>query len=443
MKKDLIKLYLLLILLMVSAAWVSPVSGRTDNPKFNTTIVSLSPVVRGELFSFCERIPLTAVPDARIWIFGKNYLTIDTLPVKNDGSINISLDTSNLSAGKYFILVQEPGTDSGFDISYDNHSQKVSNRKKIGEKQVLFTLAESRTMDPRDMLTILLREFEYPGIGDQVYAYSLEVPEPYITIYPVGDHAVGDIINITGTTNLPVNTTLYVSAGPVVFTNYEPNYFIGQTLVIQGQKSNIWSIVLNTSRFSIDEYSLFVEPLNKNPLIEYTKFNVTPKRRIPQTTLQENYANKMITLDPITPHYQNESFTITGTTDLPPGDELLIEVFSLNHTLGPKGTDYSGAVGVVNVREELTGKNIWSFTVNSSDLKPDDYKVVVTSYRYGTGNDSSFSVSSEKISNRSSSISGAAANPVNSPTPKPSPLPAVIVMGSLLGTVLLLLMRER
>ncbi|MCK9593554.1 MAG: WD40 repeat domain-containing protein [Methanoregula sp.] len=148
----------------------------------------------------------------------------------------------------------------------------------------------------------------------------------------------------------------------------------------------------------------------------------------------------VIIINPITTHVKNESFTISGTTNLPPGDKLLIEVVLQNLMLGPKGTDYSGAVGVVKVHESLEGKNIWSFTVNSSDLKPENYLVVVTSYKYGTSDNTSFSLSSDENSNQSSIFPKAAPNPANIPT-RAALIPAGIIIGSLLYATFLIIRR--
>jgi hypothetical protein len=107
---------------------------------------------------------------------------------------------------------------------------------------------------------------------------SWPVTDPSLTINPVGDHAIGDIINITDTTNFPAGTALWVSAGPRTFTNYEPDYFVGQTAVIRGPERNLWSISVNTSLFSVDEYSLSVGPMDGSSILSNVTFNITPHR---------------------------------------------------------------------------------------------------------------------------------------------------------------------
>lgn len=136
-----------------------------------------------------------------------------------------------------------------------------------------------------------------------------------ITINPVSDQDAGDVLNISGTTNFPVNTMLHVSAGPRIFSNYEPNYFDGQTLVIQGPESNLWSITMNTSAFSTDEYTIRVEPVNENPVFVFARFDVTSKHTgTSLPTLQE------------TPHYLYDSKTgaLIGYGTTPSSEEQKI-----------------------------------------------------------------------------------------------------------------------
>ena len=136
----------------------------------------------------------------------------------------------------------------------------------------------NKILTPENFLIILLLActfFVYP---------TSAITDPFITINTVADHAVGDIINITGTTNLPANTTLVIQTGPRVFTNYEPNYFFGMVKVTPGTETNTWLVSMNSSTFSVDQYNLLINAAGEIPLINQTWFNVTPRRIIPQTT---------------------------------------------------------------------------------------------------------------------------------------------------------------
>jgi hypothetical protein len=88
-----------------------------------------------------------------------------------------------------------------------------------------------------------------------------------------------------------------------------------------------------------------------------------------------------ISLDPITDHLTGESFNITGTTNILPGNELLIEISPLNRTRSIKGVNTSGSAGRVTIKQGPDGKNTWSYSISSSDLLPDEYRIVVSSYQ--------------------------------------------------------------
>lgn len=237
-----------------------------------------------------------------------------------------------------------------------------------------------------------------------------------ITINPIGDHAVGDIFNISGTTNFPVNTTLLIQAGPKKYTKYPPHYIGEKVQIVQGTNSNLWSIQINSSTFTIDEYNVLVSPLiNDSSIFSYTRFNITARHTgtlqatsVPSTPIprdstsppassqptvypQEGY---WIAIDshPIGTHYIGESFTISGTTNISPGNELLAEIYPLNQTRSIKGTVYSGSAGRVTIKEGPYGKNIWSYPVDLSDFKPDEYRVIVSSYQSDAEGDAMFSV---------------------------------------------------
>jgi len=99
-----------------------------------------------------------------------------------------------------------------------------------------------------------------------------------------------------------------------------------------------------------------------------------------------------ISVDPIPDHYTDEPFTITGTTILAPGDELLVEISSSERTWSMRGIISSGSAGTVTIREGVGGKNAWSYPVDPADFSPDEYRVVVSSYRSDAQDDALFMV---------------------------------------------------
>jgi hypothetical protein len=103
-------------------------------------------------------------------------------------------------------------------------------------------------------------------------------------------------------------------------------------------------------------------------------------------------AEGYISIDPVADHVSGEPFTITGTTNMSAGEEILVEIYSPDRMLGPKGTLYSGSVGTVKILKGNDGTNSWSYAVTPSDLKPDKYSVVVSSYGSEPGDSRLFSI---------------------------------------------------
>jgi len=97
----------------------------------------------------------------------------------------------------------------------------------------------------------------------------------------------------------------------------------------------------------------------------------------PSQISQEGY---WIKIEPIGDKFVGESFTITSTTNLSVGTEILVQVYS--STFFPGGQrNFYGATATVKVSKGTGGINTISFVVdsstlyNSSPLKPDEYIV--------------------------------------------------------------------
>jgi hypothetical protein len=85
-------------------------------------------------------------------------------------------------------------------------------------------------------------------------------------------------------------------------------------------------------------------------------------------------------INPIGDHYVGDKFTISGSTNLAAGDELMIDITSSSFkpTEKSQGSEFSGASGVVKVVEGSGGYNHWSFDVDATAFKPDEYIVKVS-----------------------------------------------------------------
>jgi hypothetical protein len=85
-------------------------------------------------------------------------------------------------------------------------------------------------------------------------------------------------------------------------------------------------------------------------------------------------------IKPIGTQYIGDTFTITGSTNLAVGDTLTVEIISSSFkpTQKAQSGEFSGSSGTVQVMPGTNGYNRWSFDVDSSTFKPDEYIVKVS-----------------------------------------------------------------
>ena len=82
---------------------------------------------------------------------------------------------------------------------------------------------------------------------------------------------------------------------------------------------------------------------------------------------------------PIEDHAVGDKFTIQGSTNLAVGNNLMIEIISSSFkpTQKVQSGEFSGSAGTVKVKPGTKGFNQWSFDVDASTFKPDEYVVTV------------------------------------------------------------------
>jgi hypothetical protein len=202
--------------------------------------------------------------------------------------------------------------------------------------------------------------------------------EQYIRIDPVADKTTGDLLIVTGSTNLPAGTTLNVEAGSL--TN---------TLVAAGSKGiNRFSSPVDTSIMkpgtkTITVYNMIGDLANG----EYRPgtVNATTTFTLKGTYLAtDSPAQATITtgdyihLDAIGDRSVGDQFLLTGTTSLPVGTVVLLQVMPDTGT-PPAGTNKtalgSGGNGLVT-KGDGTANRV-SFAVDMTLQKPGKWVALV------------------------------------------------------------------
>ncbi|MFZ2072885.1 MAG: hypothetical protein WAU64_00210 [Methanoregula sp.] len=215
-----------------------------------------------------------------------------------------------------------------------------------------------------------------------------------VTIDPIPDHAAGDLMVITGTTNIMAGRTLELD---VVNLSSAPgtNSRVGETdafIVRGGGLSNTWSGALDTSAIPPGEYQVNAYSVNDTgsriallATSQLTLTGTTPTlTESPGTVVNQT---PFITVNPPGTISLGEKLLVTGTTNLPENTELLYLVIQQSNasvlTVNPntQEQDLKGGVtrsGVIPVLPGIGDINRWSFAVDSTEFIPDQYQVIVT-----------------------------------------------------------------
>lgn len=85
-------------------------------------------------------------------------------------------------------------------------------------------------------------------------------------------------------------------------------------------------------------------------------------------------------INPVGNYVVGEQFTISGSTNLAIGDNLMVEITSSSFkpTYKSQSAEFSGVSGMVKIEPGNGSLNKWSFPVDASTFKPDEYIVKVS-----------------------------------------------------------------
>ncbi len=99
-------------------------------------------------------------------------------------------------------------------------------------------------------------------------------------------------------------------------------------------------------------------------------------------------------INPVGDHVVGEQFTISGLTNLAAGDLLMVEVTSSSFkpTSKSQSAEFSGAAGTVKIEPGSGSLNRWSFPVDASTFKPDEYIVKVSGLTVGVTGSTLFNI---------------------------------------------------
>ncbi len=146
------------------------------------------------------------------------------------------------------------------------------------------------------------------------------------------------------------NHTVPYNAYPS-FSRYSFSGSSGTIRVTDCNTTRIWSYTLDTSTFRPDEYLVTASAVTRNATgtaifnilsgVRTEKIPITKRTKYVPGPGEDYY----ITIDPVGDRYVGEMVTITGSTNVPPGEDILVQVYSASFQPTDKSDsgEFSGA----------------------------------------------------------------------------------------------------
>lgn len=207
----------------------------------------------------------------------------------------------------------------------------------------------------------------------------------YLTIDPPGSQSIGDLLMISGTTDLGEGTELSIQIQGAQYNT--------GTKVIKGDGGiNRWSLPVDTSIIRPGSYLVHVREVRgfnqeKKEFLygtveESAPLTLTGTFLASDTSASlKNQDHAYIALDPVPDHKKGDQFLITGTTNLTVGTEVLWEI---NPTILQK-ENISGDLNLTgSMANSMVTKGVEedrvTFALDTNVLNPDEYNVTVTAF---------------------------------------------------------------
>ncbi len=209
---------------------------------------------------------------------------------------------------------------------------------------------------------------------------------PFITVDPIGDENIGDLLVVSGTTNLPENTPVYLSK---TFGNSGDETIMANSQVRPGTDGiNRWKFAFDTSGFRPGSYNLTVAT-RKKEVADSAQFTLRGTFLGTDNPLYYSGASKSagssgtpaITVQPPGDHTQGDVFLISGTTSLAAGTLLVYQVYPVyfeDKTKRPASGRPTSIAGDTIVIQGRGNANRWSCALDTGGFEQTGYIVNVS-----------------------------------------------------------------
>ncbi|PWR71688.1 hypothetical protein [Methanospirillum lacunae] len=204
----------------------------------------------------------------------------------------------------------------------------------------------------------------------------------FLTVDPVPEKTVGDLVILSGTTNLAEETNLLIQI-------QNGGYNTGAKVIRGAGGVNRWSVPIDTSGIKPGEYIVKVterkEQTGDSPKLVLGETANTTKLLLTGTYLgsdtpvtTEIPENAFINLDPVSMKNRGDQFLVTGKTNLPVGTDIIWEVnpANLEEMIGPA----TGSMANSQVTKGPDDNRV-TYALDTVQLLPGEYNVTASTFK--------------------------------------------------------------
>jgi hypothetical protein len=232
--------------------------------------------------------------------------------------------------------------------------------------------------------------------------------QPYIMINPL--EQAGTVLKITGITSLAPATPLEWDLHAVTnITAGNPTQYRGTTPVTEGTEGvNRWSIEIDNGTPGPRQYQVVINGNTTGTASPAGTVSASLNFDVPQypgisrnTTGRTPGSPHYITIDTLPDLHTDSVYVITGTTSLPAGQGIMMNVYpaafetgSYNFSVDARDTGtnttfsetgvFSGATGGTAVVNGTGGENLWSFRLETYKFAPGVYLINISNDDFDT-----------------------------------------------------------
>ncbi len=223
----------------------------------------------------------------KLYIFGPNYFTTESITVEDDGSYEKKLDiNSDMSSNQYYVVIEHPMYNGKIDVDDTGSASNprvLSIANNAGGEQASFIVWGTNKLQGSNAADALTKMIDSANIDDIYTKLTFTVAEPWIKINNPGDQATGTTFTISGTTNLAVDDQILIEVVSSSFNAIDKTStsttsgFSQTTKVVAGDGTdNAWSIEVDTTNFKLDEYTIKAQGIETD-VTTTTNFNLVEK----------------------------------------------------------------------------------------------------------------------------------------------------------------------